>query len=213
MVASLLGKKVGMTRIYDDRGVIQPVTVLQLGPCPVLQVKSQETDGYDAVQLGYGEIKRKNATQPLLGHAKKVGATPKAFVREVRLDAPADEQPGQELTVDVFADIKYVDVVGTSKGRGYAGVMKRHNFKGQIASHGVERKHRSPGGIGECSGSKGRGIKKGKRMAGQMGAVRCTSKNHVVMAVDTENNLLLVKGPVAGPNGAYVVVRQAITKR
>ena len=212
MVAALLGKKIGMTRIYDDKGVMTPVTVIQAGPCTIMQVKTTDSEGYNALQIGFGEVKRTRRKKPQVGHAKIAKTTPKAFVREVRLaDAPA-QAVGEELTVAVFEEVKYVDVVGTSKGKGFAGVVKRHGFKGQLASHGVERKHRSPGGIGETSGSLGRGIKKGKRMAGHMGHVRCTSCNRKVVGIDPENNLILVKGPVVGPANGYVLVSKAKTK-
>jgi len=209
MLTALLGKKIGMTQVYDDAGNLHPVTVVQAGPCDVLQVKTVETDGYSAVQLGYEDVKAHRATKPLIGHAAKANAKPKRFVREVRLeDDPTDVETGQTLTVDVFEGVEVVDVIGTSKGKGFAGVMKRHNFKGLGASHGVERKHRSPGSIGGHANNAGKGgsIKKGKRMAGQMGNVRSTAKNHKLIGVDKENNLLLVKGSVPGANGGFLYV-------
>jgi len=214
MSVMLLGKKVGMTRIYNDSGVIEPVTVIQVGPCTVMQVKNQETDGYDALQLGFEEVKKSRQKSPAIGHAKKAGTTVKKYVRELRLDGPAEQEPGAELTVQVFEGIKYVDVTGTTKGKGFAGVMKRHGFKGMSASHGTERKHRHPGGIGSNSGSAGtgRGIRKGKKMAGHLGHVKHTTKNHRVVDIDVENNLLLVRGSVSGPNNGYLVVRKAKTK-
>ena len=210
----LLGKKLGMTRIYDDDGVVVPVTVLQMGPCVVMQVKSVQSDGYDAVQLGFDDVKKSRVKKPAAGHAKKAGTQPKRFVREERLSEPAQLSSGDELTVNVFKDIKYVDVTGTTKGKGYAGVMKRHGFKGMSASHGTERKHRHPGGIGSNSGGggTGRSIRLGKKMAGHMGLVRSTSRNHQVVGIDEENNLLLVKGPVAGPGNGYVMVYKSRTK-
>ncbi len=212
MAAALLGKKIGMTRVYDEQGVLTPVTVIEAGPCTIMQVKTTESEGYNALQIGFGEVKRNRRKKPQVGHAKNAKTTPKAYVREVRLaDAPS-QAVGEELTVSVFEAIKYVDVIGTSKGKGYAGVMKRHGFKGQPASHGVERKHRSPGSICETSGALGRGLKKGKRMAGHMGHVRRTSRNRKVVGIDTENNLILVKGPVVGPANGYVMVSQAKTK-
>jgi len=209
MVAALLGKKVGMTRMYDGQGVMTPVTVLQLGPCAILQVKTVETDGYNALQLGYGEVKKSRRKEPEVGHAKKAGTTPKAFVREVRVAAPPEQKAGEQVTVAVFQGVPFVAVTGTSKGKGYQGVMRRYRFKGQPASHGCERKHRSPGGIGGGAGrGTARSIKKGKRMPGHMGFERSTSRNHVVLAVDAENHLLVVKGPVAGPCGGLVFVAQ-----
>jgi large subunit ribosomal protein L3 len=215
MAAMLLGKKIGMTQIYDEDGVVVPITVIQAGPCDVMQVKTEDTDGYNALQLGFDDIKPPRRKKPQIGHAKKAGVNPKYFVRELRLaDAPENE-PGDTLTVEVFDEINYVDVIGTTKGRGYAGVVKRHGFKGQLASHGVERKHRSPGGIGSNSGSAGtsRGIRKGKKMAGHMGHERHTTKNLKLVGIDKDNNLLLVKGPVSGCRNGYLVVAQAKTKQ
>ncbi|MCP4709049.1 MAG: 50S ribosomal protein L3 [Planctomycetes bacterium] len=212
MARALLGKKVGMTRMYDETGVVVPVTVIRTGPCTVMQVKTEQSDGYSALQLGFDDVKRSRRKKPQIGHAKKADATVKSFVREVRLAAESEQAIGDELRVDIFQDIKYVDVVGTSKGKGFTGVVKRYGFKGQPASHGVERKHRSPGSISVVSGNTGRSIKKGKRMAGHAGHVRCTSKNHKIVAIDQENNLLMVKGSVAGPSNGFVVVSQAKTK-
>ena len=210
MVPALLGKKIGMTQVYDDKGVVHPVTVVQAGPCNVLQVKSVESDGYNAVQIGFGDVKAQRATQPQIGHAAKAGVGPRKHLREVALgDSAADVGPGYTLTVAVFEDVALVDVTGTSKGKGFAGGMKRHGFHGQSASHGVERKHRSPGSIASHSSNAGTGpkIKKGKRMAGHMGAVRCTTKNHRLISIDQENNLLMIKGSVPGANGGIVLIR------
>ena len=210
----LLGKKVGMTRMYDEGGKSTPVTLIQAGPCSVMQIKSEETDGYNAVQIGYDDVKNSRRVKPAIGHAAKADTAPKYFVREDRLDSPAELELGQQLTVEIFEEIKYVDVTGTSKGKGFAGVMKRHNFKGMDATHGCERKHRHPGGIGSNSGSAGcsRGIRKGKKMAGHMGNEQCTVRNIKVMGIDTENNLIIVKGQIAGPNNGYVVVKKAKCK-
>ena len=216
MLPALLGKKIGMTQVYDDLGQVQPVTVVQAGPCHVLQVKSVGNDGYDAVQIGFGEVKARRAARPAIGHAAKAGVKPMRHVCEVRLDAaPDDIETGQALTVDVFKDVTYVDVIGTSKGKGFAGVMKRYGFKGQLASHGVERKHRSPGSIASHSSNAGTGpkIKKGKRMSGHMGMDRCTTRNHKLVSVDAENGLLLIKGAVPGPNGGVVFVRLSKTAK
>jgi len=211
-MAMLLGKKIGMTRIYDDAGAIVPVTVIQVGPCKVLQVKTVDTDGYDALQLGFDDIKPSQHKIPMVGHCKAANTGPKRFIREWRLQGQSESKVGDELTVSQFGEVAYVDIAGTTKGKGFQGVVRRHGFKSQGASHGVERKHRSPGGIGICSGSKGRGIKKGKHMAGHMGHVQKTSQNHKVIRVDVENNLLIVKGAVAGPNNSYVTVANAKTK-
>lgn len=212
MTTAILGKKLGMTRIYDDNGVITPVTVIQAGPCTVMQIKTEESDGYNALQLGFGEVKSSRQKRPEIGHASLANTKPKAFVREVRLvEAPANSV-GDTLTVKEFEGVKYVDVVGTTKGRGFSGVVKRHGYKGQPASHGVERKHRSPGSISVAPGAKGRSVKKGKKMAGHMGCTRKTTRNHQVVEVDTENNLLLVKGSIAGANNGYVMLSKAKTK-
>lgn len=216
MQPAILGKKIGMTQVYDDTGVLHPVTVVQAGPCSVLQVKNAETDGYDAVQIGFGEVKPHRAAKPQIGHAKKASAKPKQAVREVRLvEADDSVEPGAEITVDVFEGVPFVDVIGTTKGFGYQGGMKRHGFKGQLASHGVERKHRSPGSIGSHGTNTGTGPKpkKGKRMAGHMGNVRRTSRNHRLIGVDKENNLLLIKGPLPGANGGLLYIRQSKTAR
>jgi large subunit ribosomal protein L3 len=212
-MAMLLGKKVGMTQIYNDLGNLVPVTVIQAGPCQVMQVKTIETDGYNAVQLGYDEIKPARRKHPQIGHAKKANTTPKRFIKEMRLDEGAEQQyeVGNSVTVSVFAEEKYVDVVGTSKGKGFAGVMKRHGFGGFPASHGTERKHRAPGSIASYSSDAGHGAgpKKGKRMAGHMGNCRVTMKNHRLVEVDEEKNLLIIKGSVPGPAGGYCIVRSA----
>jgi large subunit ribosomal protein L3 len=209
----LLGKKVGMTQVYDDSGKLLPVTVIQAGPCAVTQVKTGGTDGYNAVQLGYEDVKASRRKKPQIGHAKKSNAVPKSFVREMRLpdDAEPDWKAGDSITVSVFAEEKFVDVVGISKGKGFAGVMKRHGFHGFPASHGTERKHRAPGSISSFASDAGGsgGPKKGKKMAGHMGNRRVTTKNHSLVAIDEENNLLVVKGAVPGPAGGYVVVRTA----
>lgn len=217
MVAALLGKKVGMTRVYTEAGEVVPVTVIQAGPCSVLATKSTDgQDGYDAVQLGFEDVKPHRSTLPMIGHAAKAGTGPKRFIREVRLKDAPQANPGDVWTVELFesAQVRYVDVIGTTKGRGYAGVMRRHHFGGQPGSHGTERKHRSPGGIGGMAQrGRGRCIKKGKRMAGHLGDARRTSRNQELVSVDKENNLLLVKGSIPGPNGGYVVVRQAKAKK
>ncbi len=215
MQAVLLGKKIGMTQVYDQDGNLEPVTVVKAGPCTVLQIKTVDTDGYNAVQIGFQDVKTHRAAKAQIAHAAKAKTKPKKFVREVRLaDAPADIQLGQTLSVDIFEGVGFVDVIGTTKGKGFAGVMKRHNFKGLPASHGTERKHRSPGSIGAYASNAGLGgdIKKGKRMAGHMGAERCTTRNHKLVAIDTENDLLLIKGPVPGANGGFIYVRASKTK-
>ena len=214
-VAALLGRKVGMTRVYDDKGTIIPVTVVQAGPCIVTQVKTEDgADGYNAIQLGFEDMKERRQSKPLVGHCKKAGlTTPKRFFREVRLKDKPGVAAGATVDVSLFDTIKYVDVSGTSKGKGFQGVMKRWNFGGQPGSHGTERKHRSPGGIGGGQGTRGHGraIKKGKKMAGHLGDESVTSRNHVLVSVDKEKNLLLIKGPVPGANGGLLFIRQSKT--
>lgn len=209
MNVGLLGRKVGMTQIYLEDGTVVPVTVLECGPCTVLQVRTEERDGYTAVQLGFDDKRRKVATQAERGHAKKVDAEPKRFVREIRQAKAGDVaevKPGQTLTVEVFNDIKRVDVTGTSKGRGYSGVMKRHGFKGLRATHGVKRMHRHPGSSGPSADPAH--TRKGIRKPGQYGNARITVRNLHIVRVDPTNNLLLVRGAVPGPNGGYLMVRQ-----
>ncbi len=206
---AILGRKVGMTSIYDDQGRQVPVTVIEGGPCTVLQVKTVESDGYNAVQLGFQDVPGRRAPQPDRGHARKAGAEPKAFVREYRAADLEGYEVGAEVTVADFADVPMVDITGITKGRGFTGQMKRHGFGGQSASHGTERKHRSGGSIGEGSGIPARAVRKGKRMAGHMGHVRRTAQRLKVLKVDPDAHLLVVKGSVPGPNGGYVIVRSA----
>jgi large subunit ribosomal protein L3 len=206
MRVGMLGRKVGMTQIYKEDGTVVPVTVLECGPCTVLQIRTREHDGYDAWQLGFHDKKRKSATQAERGHARKVSTEPKRFVREVRQDGPTEISAGQTLTVDLFNQVAHVDVTGTSKGRGYAGVIKRHGFRGLRASHGVKRMHRHPGSSGP-SADPARTLK-GVRKPGQFGHERVTVRNLEVVRVDQGNNLLLLRGAVPGPNGGYVTIRQ-----
>ncbi|MGD9110596.1 MAG: 50S ribosomal protein L3 [Phycisphaerales bacterium] len=209
----LLGKKIGMTQVFVETGELLPVTVIQAGPCTVMQVKEAEKDKYQAVQLGYDDVKPTRRKKPQVGHAKKANSAPKRFVREMRLaeGAECEYKTGDEITVSVFADTKTVDVTGTSKGKGYAGVMKRHGFGGFPGSHGTERKHRAPGSISSFASDAGHGgnLKKGKRMSGHMGHERVTTKSHAVVSIDEEKNLLVVKGSVPGPAGGYVIVKSS----
>ncbi len=214
MSAALLGRKIGMTRYYTEDGKSLPVTVIEAGPCVVTQVKTTERDGYAAVQIAFADVKPRRSTMPLIGHDAKAGASPKRFHREFRLDSDSEAEAfelGQTLNADVFEGVAYLDITGTSKGKGFQGPMKRHNFKGQLASHGVERKHRSAGSIGGHATDLGTGpkIKKGKRMAGQMGNEQVTARSIDVVSIDTDRNLLLVKGPVPGPNRGLLFVRSA----
>jgi large subunit ribosomal protein L3 len=214
-IAALLGRKVGMTRVYDEKGTIIPVTVVQAGPCVVTQVKTEDgKDGYNAIQLGFEDVKERRSTKPVVGHCKKTGqTTPKRFFREVRLDGKPTHAAGSTVDVSLFDTIKFVDVSGTSKGKGFQGVMKRWNFGGQPGSHGTERKHRSPGGIGGGQGTRGHGraIKKGKKMAGHLGDESVTTRNHLLVSVDKEKNLLLIKGALPGANGGLLFIRQSKT--
>jgi len=212
-MAILLGKKVGMTQIYNELGKLIPVSVIQAGPCIVMQVKTAETDGYNAIQLGFDDVKPVRRKIPEIGHAKKANAEPKKFVKEMRLpdDVEREYKAGESVTVDVFSEEKTVDVVGTSKGKGFAGVMKRHGFGGFPASHGTERKHRAPGSIASFASDAGHGPgpKRGKKMAGHMGHCRVTTKNHDLVEIDEEKNLLIVKGSIPGPAGGYCIIRSA----
>ncbi|MEV0714691.1 50S ribosomal protein L3 [Asanoa sp. NPDC050611] len=205
-VKGILGAKLGMTQVWDNNRVV-PVTVVQAGPCVVTQVRTGDKDGYSAVQLAYGAIDPRKANKPKAGHYAKAGVAPRRHIVELRTTDASDYEPGQEVTVDAFAPGATIDVTGRTKGKGFAGVMKRHGFHGLRASHGVERKHRSPGSIGACA-TPGR-VFKGVRMAGRMGGRRYTVQNLTVQAVDTENNLLLVKGAIPGPKGALILVRSA----
>jgi large subunit ribosomal protein L3 len=215
MTPALLGKKVGMTRVYDEKGTIVPVTVVQAGPCAVTQVKTVETDGYNAVQLGFGEVKAKFSTFPLIGHTAKAGVGPIRHFREIRLKDATDKTPGESVDVTIFDGVQFVDVIGTSKGKGTAGVMKRHHFGGQPASHGTERKHRSPGSLASRATWRGQSgkPKKGVRMAGHMGVDTVTTRNHPLVKFDRENNLLLIKGALPGPNGGLLFVRKSVTAK
>src|SRR5436190_619662 len=208
----ILGRKVGMTQVFTDKGERVPVTVIEAGPCKVLQVKSSKTDGYNAVQLGFSDGKEKNISKPVVGHCEKAGSAPKRFIREIRLDGEATEKQGDEVKVNIFDSIKYVDVTGISKGKGFQGVMKRHGFHGLPASHGCSKRHRAPGGLGRQN-SINKGVPKGKSMAGHMGHERVTIQALRVERVDLENNILLVKGAVPGPNGGYVIVNKAIVEK
>jgi large subunit ribosomal protein L3 len=203
----ILGEKLGMTQVFDENNRIVPVTVVKAGPCVVTQIRTQEKDGYTAVQLAYGQIDPRKVTKPVAGHFKAAEVTPRRHLVELRTDSIADYSIGQELGADVFAAGTSVDVTGTTKGKGTAGVMKRHGFKGLGASHGTQRKHRSPGSIGGCA-TPGR-VFKGLRMAGRMGVARVTTQNLTVHRVDAERGLLLIKGAVPGPRGGLLFVKSA----
>jgi large subunit ribosomal protein L3 len=206
-IRGLLGEKVGMTQVWDADNKVVPVTVVKAGPCVVTQIRSAESDGYSAVQIGYGAIDPRKVNKPSAGHFAKAGVTPRRHLVELRTDDAGDFELGQELTVEVFEPGQSVDVMGNSKGKGFAGVMKRHGFGGLGAGHGVQRKHRSPGSIGGCA-TPGR-VFKGLRMAGRMGNVRTTVQNLTVHAVDAEQGLVLIKGAIPGPNGGLVLLKTA----
>jgi len=206
-VKGLLGTKLGMTQVWDENNRVVPVTVVQAGPNVVTAVRTADSDGYNAVQLGYGAIKAKKVTKPAAGHFEAAGVTPRKHLMEIRTTDASEFTLGQELTAEVFDAAEVVDVTGVSKGRGTAGVMKRHGFKGLGAAHGVHRKHRAPGSIGGCA-TPGR-VFKGRKMAGRMGHERITVQNLTVHAVDAERGLLLIAGAVPGPRGSLVVVRSA----
>ena len=206
-VKGILGTKLGMTQLWDASNKVVPVTVIQAGPCVVTQVRTPDSDGYSAVQLGFGAIRAKKVTKPVGGHFEKADVTPRKHLVEIRTADASEYTLGQELTAEVFNADEIVDVTGISKGKGTAGVMKRHGFHGLRATHGVHRKHRSPGSIGGCA-TPGR-VFKGLRMAGRMGNERVTVQNLTVHAVDAERGLLLIKGAVPGPRGSVVLVKTA----
>jgi large subunit ribosomal protein L3 len=215
MTPALLGKKIGMTRVYDAKGAVIPVTVVQAGPCPITQVKTKAKEGYDAVQLAFEAIRPKSSSQPLIGHTAKSGFGPHRHFKEINLKEATDKKAGETVTVGIFDGIQFVDVIGTSKGKGFAGVMKRHHFGGQPASHGTERKHRSPGSLASRATWRGQSgkPKKGVRMGGHMGMDTVTTRNHPLVKIDAENNLLLIKGALPGPNGGLLFVRKSITAK
>jgi large subunit ribosomal protein L3 len=203
----ILGEKLGMTQVFDENNRMVPVTVVKAGPCVITQIRTQERDGYTALQLAYGQIDPRKVTKPVAGHFKKADVTPRRHLVEVRTESIEGFTIGQELGADVFADGARVDITGTTKGKGTAGVMKRHGFAGVSSSHGSHRNHRKPGSIGACA-TPGR-VFKGLRMAGRMGHVTATTTGLTVHKVDTERGLLLIKGAVPGPKGALVLVRSA----
>ena len=207
-VTALLGTKLGMTQVWNEQGRLVPVTVVRVATNVVTAVRTVETDGYDAVQLAFGEVDPRRVTDPLKGHFAKAGVTPRRHVAEVRTSNAAEYSLGQELTAEVFEVGQLVDVTGTTKGKGTAGVMKRHGFSGQGASHGAHRYHRRPGSIGS-SATPGR-VFKGTRMAGRMGNVRQTTLNLRIQRIDAEKGLLLISGAIPGPKGGVVVVRNAV---
>ncbi|WP_301484351.1 50S ribosomal protein L3 [Intrasporangium sp.] len=206
-VKGVLGEKLGMTQVWDEDNRLVPVTVVKAGPCVVTQVRAAETDGYSAVQIAFGAIDPRKVNQPMTGHFEKAGVTPRRHLVELRTADAGEYELGQEVTAEVFDAGQRVDATGTTKGKGFAGVMKRHGFAGVSSSHGAHRNHRKPGSIGGCA-TPGR-VFKGMRMAGRMGGVRQTTQNLQIHAVDAENGLLLIKGAVPGPRGGIVLIRTA----
>lgn len=205
---TIVGEKVGMTQVWDDNNNVVPVTVLRVTPCRIVQVKSPETDGYSALQVTYGNRDPRKLNKPATGHYERAGVDPGVRLVELRVDDTSGYQVGQEIKVDVLEAGERVDVTSVSKGKGFAGVMKRHNFSGQGASHGNHKSHRAPGSIGQCA-TPAR-VFKGVRMAGRMGAERVTVLNLKVVEADVERDLLLVKGAVPGPKGSLVLIRDAV---
>jgi large subunit ribosomal protein L3 len=212
MKRGLVGKKLGMTHIFTPEGVSVPVSVIEAGPCTVTQVKTVKKEGYSAIQIGFEDVKESRATKPLRGHFAKSGSKAKRFLREIRMDDVSGFEPGQEIGASLFKEGESVDVVGVSKGKGFAGVMKRWGFSGAPASHGTHGAHRRPGSISSHSSNLGTGgqIKKGKKMPGHMGSERVTVQNLLLVRVDGEKNLLFVRGGVPGPDGGYLVIREAV---
>ncbi|MFZ4496474.1 MAG: 50S ribosomal protein L3 [Candidatus Nanopelagicales bacterium] len=207
-VKGVLGEKLGMTQVWDDNNKVVPITVVKAGPCVVTQVRTADKDGYSAVQIAFGAIDPRKVNKPDTGQFVKAGVTPRRHLVEIRTDDATEYTLGQELGPDTFEAGQRIDIVGTTKGKGFAGVMKRHGFHGLRATHGVTRKHRSPGSIGGCA-TPGR-VFKGMKMAGRMGGVRQTTLNLVVYGVDVEKGLLLIKGAIPGPKGGLVFVRTAV---
>jgi large subunit ribosomal protein L3 len=205
---AIVGEKVGMTQVWDDENRVVPVTVVKVAPCRIVQVKRPETDGYSALQVTFGHRNANKVNKPTAGHYDKAGVDPGTRLVELRLDDVSEYQVGQEIAVDVLAKGELIDVTAVSKGKGFAGVMKRHNFGGQRASHGAHRVHRMPGSIGACA-TPAR-VFKGKKMAGRMGAEKVTTLNLMVVDADAERGLLLVKGSVPGPKGGLVLIRDAV---
>ena len=207
-IKGILGTKLGMTQIFDESNRVVPVTVVEAGPCVVTQIRTVENDGYNAIQIAYGEIDPRKAKKPQAGHFKKAGVAPRRHMAEIRMDDVSGYEVGQDVTVDIFEGIDFVDVTGTSKGKGFAGGMKRHGFSGQGASHGNQAAHRRVGGIGACA-TPGR-VFKGTRMAGRMGSDRVTTQNLKIQKIDTEANLLIIKGAIPGARGGLVTVKTAV---
>ena len=209
MARGILGKKLGMTQIFEADGTLVPVTVVEAGPCVVLQNKTEETDGYNAVQIGFGEVKEKHTTKPMKGHFDKAGVAPVKFVRELRLSAPSEYTVGQKIAADIFAAGELIDVTGISRGKGFAGTIKRHNFARGPMKHG-SKSHREPGSMGPMHSGPGGRVIKGKKLPGRMGGAQVTVQRLTIVRVDAERNLILVKGAIPGAAGSCVIVKETV---
>ncbi len=207
MRVGILGKKIGMTRFFSESGEAFPATIIEAGPCPIVQIKTKVKDGYDAIQIGFGRKKENSINKPSRGHFKKANVMPLKVLREIRTDEVEKYKVGENITLEVFSGIKLVDITGISKGKGFAGVVKRHHFHGGDATHGAET-HRAPGSIGASSFPSR--VVKGLRMAGRMGGERVTIQNLKVVKIDTEKNILVVKGSIPGPRNGILIIRKAI---
>ena len=209
MAKGILGKKIGMTQIFEADGRMIPVTVVEAGPCLVVQNKTEETDGYNAVQLGFGELKEKHTNKPMKGHFDKAGITPVKFVRELRLSAPSEYTVGQKISAEIFTAGELIDATGISRGKGFAGTIKRHNFSRGPMAHG-SKSHREPGSMGPMHSGPGGRVIKGKKLPGRMGNAKVTVQRLTVAKVDTDRNLILVKGSIPGAAGSFVVLRETV---
>ncbi len=209
MAKGILGKKIGMTQIFEADGKMIPVTVVEAGPCLVIQNKTEETDGYNAVQLGFGELKEKHTNKPMKGHFDKAGITPVKFVRELRLSAPSEYTVGQKISAEIFTAGELIDATGISRGKGFAGTIKRHNFSRGPMAHG-SKSHREPGSMGPMHSGPGGRVIKGKKLPGRMGNAKVTVQRLTVAKVDTDRNLILVKGSIPGAAGSFVVLRETV---
>lgn len=209
MAKGILGKKLGMTQIFEADGRLIPVTVVEAGPCVVLQNKTEETDGYNAVQIGFGEVKEKHTTKPMKGHFDKAGVAPVKFVRELRLSAPSEYTVGQQIAADIFVAGELIDVTGISRGKGFAGTIKRHNFARGPMKHG-SKSHREPGSMGPMHSGPGGRVIKGKKLPGRMGGAQVTVQRLTIVKVDAERNLILVKGAIPGAAGSCVIVKETV---
>ena len=209
MAKGILGKKIGMTQIFEADGRMIPVTVVEAGPCLVIQNKTEETDGYNAVQLGFGELKEKHMNKPMKGHFDKAGVTPVKFIRELRLSAPSEYTVGQKLAADIFAAGELIDATGVSRGKGFAGTIKRHNFACGPMAHG-SRNHRAPGSSGPMHSGPGGRVIKGKKLPGRMGGANVTVQRLTIAKIDTDRNLILVGGSIPGAVGSFVILKETI---